>query len=602
MSSSKKYSILSFPKDDKERVIWWYGGIETNNLGSNTPIVNVATKLLEEGNICDNVEVFKVSLPELDIVRLGKIFRGQESTDKIFTEYSKEYLSSILFRFDFSLYAPESIHFNDKRPGSNFFHIAPFEYALGTFEDSTNKYQFFHSTLTKLITDEWMIVLIPSLEFLTSAIAPHHKLIRAGLFQYSLNDLLERYVKDAEQMEDNTYQVELFENREDMNTVLLAYLSLNPTSRQRISELWTSCQIEKFNPKNKELYPEKYPHILPFHPDKLAFKCDGIQLNDNTFLVLRIYNISLPKNYEILKILRDDDPETPVDIPSGNESTPKLYPFSNKKTNGHNITTAFPPHTRAGSAYIESEVTVLDDEVPKITSIRRPRTTPKSNHTTVGFDSEPKYLSSGEKSNRNDSKETGSLLQKGSNKPKISKPHDLVDIENALNILCEDSQSSLSKFVYIDRDANELFDSTYCNITKEELLDDYSGFWYKIYRLNDINLRDPIDRNFLIVKLTLNSGKCAYLLEIQKNNTKRYSGLFFNLSSELTVFKLQKLLSKIVIYEGQYKVRQNAGDKLRPLPLPVESCMTFKHFDDTDASVYLDRAIKRAIAEDIFQY
>jgi len=599
MSSSKKYPISTFPSDDKERVIWWYGGIETNPTGSNTPIVNVATKLLEEGNICDNVEVFKVSLPELDIVRLGKIFRGQEATNKIFTAYSKEYISSILFRFDFSLFEPESIHFNDKKPGSNFFHIAPFEYALGTFEDSMKKYQFFHSTLTKLITDEWMIVLIPSLEFLTSAIAPRHKLIRAGLFQYSLDDLLKKYVKDAEQIENNTYQVELFENRENMNTVLLAYLSLNPTSRQRISELWTSCQKEKINPKTQEIYPERYPHILPFHPDKLAFKCDGIQLNENTFLVLRIYKISLPKNYEILKILTEDELETPINIPPAGEDTPAIYPL-NRSINGTSITIDLPPHTRAGSAYVESEVTALEDEVPNITSLRRPRTTPKPNHTTVGIDIETKYLSSGEKSNRNDSKETGSLLQKGSNKPKISQPHDLADIENALNILCEDSQSSLSKFVYIDRDANEFLEPTYCNITKEELLDEYSGFWYKIHRFYDINLPKPIDRDFLIVKLILNSGKYAYLLEIQKNNTKRYSGLFFNLSSELTAFKLQKLLSKIVIYEGQYKVRQNEGDKLLPLPLPVESSMTFKHFDDTDASVYLNRAINRAIYENIF--
>lgn len=599
MSSSKKYSISTFPKDDKERVIWWYGGIETNPTGSNTPIVNVATKLLEEGIICDNVEVFKVSLPELDIVRLGKIFRGQEATNKIFTAYSKEYLSSILFRFDFSLFEPESIHFNDKKPGSNFFHIAPFEYDLGTFEDSMKKYQFFHSTLTKLITDEWMIVLIPSLEFLTSAIAPGHKLIRAGLFQYDLDNLLEKYVKNAEQIEDNTYQVELFENRENMNTVLLAYLSLNPTSRQRISELRASCQEEKINPKTQEIYPERYPHVLPFHPDKLAFKCDGIQLNANTFLVLRIYKISLPKNYEILKILIEDELKTPINIPPEGEDTPAIYPL-NRSINGTSITIDLPPHTRAGSAYVESEVTALEDEVPNITSLRRPRTTPKPNHTTVGIDIETKYLSSGEKSNRNDSKETGSLLQKGSNKPKTSQPHDLADIENALNILCEDSHSSLSKFVYIDRDANELLDSTYCNITKEELLDDYSGFWHKIYRLYNIDLPEPIERNFLLVKLILRNGKCAYLLEIQKNNTKRYSGLFFNLSSELTAFKLQKLLSKIVIYEGQYKVRQNEGDKLLPLPLPVESCMTFKHFDDTDASVYLNRAINRAIYENIF--
>lgn len=599
MNTKKKHSISTFPKDDKKRVIWWYGGVETNTAGSNTPIVNVSTKILEEDTISKEVEIYRVPLPELDIVRLGKIFKGQKETKEIFTAYDKRYKTSIVFNFDFTISEPQSIHFDGQKPGTNFYNIAPYEYRLGNFENSTYKYkyQFFHSTLTKLITNDNTIVLIPSLEFLTSAIAPIHKQIRAGLIQCDLDNLLLKYVSNAEQSQNNIYQVELTENKENMNTVLLAYLSLNPISRQRISKLRASCQKEKINPLTNQIYPEKYPHVLPFHPDDLSFKCDGIHLNEHTFLVLRIYQITLPQDYEIIKVLNED--EAPADISSGGQDISKNY--SSKKTliNGQDITSSVPPHSKAGTAYIESEVTLLGG-LPKITEQHIPRTKSPSKHITTGFEIEPKHFSSGEECNKDDSKDTGSLRQSGINAPKISIPHDLRDIEKALNELCDDPHCNLSKFVYIDREANELSEATYCNIVQKELTIEYTGLWHKIYRFNHVLLPKPIDRNFLIVKLILNDGRHAYLLEIQKNNTKRYSGLVFNLSDKLAATHLLELLRTIATYQGQYQTRQERGSKLKSLSLPVDVFMTFKHYDEIDASVYLDRAISRAENENIF--
>ncbi len=599
MNPKKNHSISTFPKDDKKRVIWWYGGVETNTAGSNTPIVNVSTKILEEDTISEEVEIYRVPLPELDIVRLGKIFKGQKETKEIFTAYDKRYKTSIVFNFDFTISEPQSIHFDGQKPGTNFYNIAPYEYRLGNFENSTYKYkyQFFHSTLTKLIANDNTIVLIPSLEFLTSAIAPIHKQIRAGLIQYNLDNLLLKYVNNAEQIQDKIYQVKLTENKENMNAVLLAYLSLNPISRQRISKLWASCQKEKINPQTNQIYPEKYPHVLPFHPDNLSFKCDGIHLNENTFLVLRIYQITLPQDYEVIKVLDED--ETPANIPLGGQDILKNY--SSKKTliNGQDITSNIPPHRKAGTAYIESEVTLLGSS-PKITEKRIPRTKSTSNHITTGFEIEPKHFSSGEECNKNVSRDTGSLRQSGNHAPKISIPHDLRDIEKALNELCDDPHCNLSNFVYIDRGANELSEATYCIIKQEELASECSGFWHKIYRFNDVFLPKSIDRNFLIIKLILNDGRYAYLLEIQKNNTKRYSGLIFNISTKLTTTCLLELLKTIVTYQAQYQTRQERGSKLKSLPLPVDIFMTFKHYDEIKAATYLNRAISRAVNENIF--
>lgn len=235
--------IVAFPNDETLRVIWWYGPVFKNPSDSNTPLVKILTKLISsDGKLSKQIEIFKVTLPELDIIRLGTVWKGQKRTN-ITWKYYNGYISEQEFTFDFTVNQPLSIHFSDKKPGSEFWHIPKFKYDLGDFtEYSDNRFQFYNSTLTKLISAEGIAVLIPSLEFLTSAVSPEHKQIRAGLLQHSLDNLTSRHLKSAHEDTNGDYAIELIEGRLDANLTLLAYLRLNAISRTRISKLWCHFQ------------------------------------------------------------------------------------------------------------------------------------------------------------------------------------------------------------------------------------------------------------------------------------------------------------------------------------------------------------------------
>ena len=75
-----------------------------------------------------------------------------------------------------------------------------------------------------------------------------------------------------------------------MNTIFLAYCKLNLTSRIRLQKLRSS--LEK-----SSIYPHRYPEVLPYHPESLTVKGDGIWLNKTTFLMFLINASDVPTEH-----------------------------------------------------------------------------------------------------------------------------------------------------------------------------------------------------------------------------------------------------------------------------------------------------------------
>lgn len=589
--------IEAFPDDQQLRVIWWYGPVFKNNSNSSVPLVKILTKLLTpDGKLSEKIQIFKVTLPELDIIRIGTIWKGRKRLNRVW-KYLNGYAEGQEFSFDFREHPPLSIHFSDKKPNSTYWHIPKFKYDLGNFEEhSEHKFQFYNSTLTKLISTNGLTVLIPSLEFLTSAISPEHKQIRSSLLQYSLDDLTSRHLKRAAIDTNGDYLIELIEGRLDANLTLLAYLRLNQTSRARLSKLWASMQRTAINKSTGLAYEDKYPEVLPFHPTEMTLLGDGIKIDENTFLVLRINGFSLPTDHDIrlLSTLYKTNPKES----NGSSGNSSYYNPEEVEEEDLDVTNNSAPHWQAGTAHIRSEVSVIgyrpsiteqlevkENNVPK---------TPKEDGKQEASD-----LSSGEPDNREDSSGTAALKVSSLENP-MQLSDNFKKIVDALQALAKDDKSSVSDFFYVSDDASERTSPTYCMIGKTYLPADYTGKWHTVEKIDDGTEKPKYRlRKFLLLKVVLNDNRSAYLLEIQRKNSESFFGLLFCVpNGAITSRTIIDLLGTIAKNRGVYTKRKNSS--LVPIELPVSPILVFRHYENIDMSTQLSRAIKRAIDQNIF--
>ena len=278
---SKYPKIEVFPDDQKQRVVLLYGPVFTKeSSNSKTLLVKVLTRqLLDDNTLTKQVQSYDITVTELDIVRIGTIWEGRKRLDGLYTAL-KHYRHDFIYTFDFTISQPESIPFGTKRDATNEpnkWLIPPFIYDLGDLKkNKALMVEFFKSTLTKLVATNGTTVLIPSLEFLTSAISPEHKLLRTNLLHKGIDVICSDYMNKGYE-KDGTYVIETKKGYFKSNLTLLAYMRNNHVSRSRLSQIYSFVGAE-----NK--YPEKYPSILPYHPTGMTLQGDGIMINDNTFL------------------------------------------------------------------------------------------------------------------------------------------------------------------------------------------------------------------------------------------------------------------------------------------------------------------------------
>lgn len=568
--------IVAFHDDKKIRVVWWYGPVFINNSASNIPQVLVLTKLFDENSILtEQIQVFKINITELELVRIGTIWKGQERLDGLYTTLDN-YRNSQEFLFDFTALEPKSVPFNSKIEESKWL-IPPFRYNLGNFKDYyVSKKQFYNSTLAKLVSTNGITILIPSLELLTSAIAPEHKLLRAHLLQKPIDQICADYMHRGYE-KDGTYIIESKNSYFRSNLTLLVYMRNNPTSRSRLSKTWSSIQV------NHTKYPEKYPIILPYHPTELTLLGDGIQIDDKTFLMLRINGFSLPTDYPVHNIMDEPVSDPLQSVPNISErNIPR--PQNPRKKDNLPITGDKDPHHNAGEVYIRTEVRIIGPEA-KIELFKKQKINNEPPKIIPLEKQEIEALSSGEQNSRNDSRGTASAKQ-----APIKIGDDISNIEWAikeLNELISDPNSGIRHFVYIDNDGTENIKQIFCYLSESSLPAGHKRKWYinnKSLKKNDekSDKTGQRYRKFLIAKIILKNGKKIYLLEIEQKGTEAFSGLLLNASNNMSQESIKDLLLAITKYEGRFRKRENG--KLVPTDVLVEKSFVFEHRKSTKLS------------------
>lgn len=581
---SKYPKIAAFPNDKKRRVIWWYGSVIINSSDSSVPQARVLTRMLDEnGALTELTQHWKINVTELELVRIGSIWKGQKRQNDLYT-FSENYRHNLEFTFDFNVSEPASIPFDFQVEKGKWL-IPPFSYGLGDFKnDPSSKNWFYKAFLAKLVsTTNNITVLIPSLELLTSAIAPEHKLLRADLLCKTIDDICAHYMNGGSE-KDGAYVVESRNGYFRSNLTLLAYMRNNQKSRSRLSRIRTST-IQAGSSE----YPDQYPVILPYHPVGLTLKGDGIKINDNTFLMLRINGFSLPTDYLVHNIINEpvQDPEQFMSSES-ERNVPRAQ--NPRQKDDLPITSDNDPHREAGELYIRTEVKIIGPE-PKIELFKKEKINNEPPKIIPLEKQEIEALSSGEKNYRKGSKGIAAAKQ-----APIKQVEGLSNIEWALKELNElsiNTKSDVTGFIFISNNGTEYATPTFCYITESAMSQGHKRKWYLYDKSKEKNNKDESTatnlryRKFLIARITLKENKTIYLLEIEQKGTEAFSGLLFSINGEMTHTGIEDLLVKITNNEGRFRKREKG--KLVPINLPVGESLVFEHHTSTKIIKYIDK-------------
>jgi hypothetical protein len=608
--------IEDFPNDNVRRVVWWYGAVYKNNSASSkTPLIGVALREIinYESNELGEAVIVKIGLPQLDIVRLGTVWVGQHNTGMKWDNYNGTKTESLRLEFDCSSSMVESINFLDSKPSSDTskqknYTIPAYKYNLWPI-DKDSRYPFFNSKITKLLSVNNITVLIPALELLTSTYAPKGQDIRRDLFSHSIDEVLARHI-NLEQSAgniDETYNITLKKNKHDTNIAFLAYLLCNHVSRSRASKIW-SCLTTKRTNSNGVPYYDYYPEIFPYHPNKLKLQCDGLRLNDHTFLVFRINKYSIPDEHLIYSTTIEKG-RSKGNIPKGDD----LYvPTEHTVTADLPITSEVDPGNNAGVAYITSEVELDFNQSIIRQSVPGTDFENNANIHTLKPDAVT-HLSSGEGNSTIDSKNIAALKQSEQKTSQSVQEH--IDqsqiislVHDALINLKSSSRSKLQSIKYIDENA-DIFNDFVLAIFPTTLfgkkdINKWPAFTFKPKPdLNKLGKKQYtiVPRKLLIAKLILNDAKTAYLLEIErKPSDGGFCGLIFNPDEqELSKGWLAAFLEKIALHKGT--LRKRASGKFIDIPLPVQGYYIYDHYLAGDSMINLiARTIRKAEQKGVF--
>jgi hypothetical protein len=626
--------VIAFPTDHKIRVVLAYGAlIENHNGESNLPKVEVLLKEIVSENQLHNIPlVIKIEFTEIDIVRVGTIWQGRHRLNERWKVY-KDYKENIEFRFDFVINQPEYIKHIDKNPKNNKYYFTKEVYDLNEIQSKYGfKHHFANAIYTKLTTNTGTTVLIHGLELLTSTYLPQEKNIRGKLLNKPIDSILDEYVEEDSFLEDDIYYMHFKENKRLANNVFLSYAKYNQTTRTRLSKLRASLESGSY-------YNDRYPIVLPYHPGKMRMIVDGLWLDEETFLVLRIKGCSLPKE-NVLEIKKTKEEATGKTVTSKVESENESENSEERKFTRDNeegqkkseyikpseidIDSSKRAHKRNPTLQIVSEVEILDEDDVEVSYVEEIKQKNNYAHKTeyVAKKKESDDIEEAEKFKNNeenqiDAVSSGDIGQADKDKGtttfevlnKIEKSQMLILVENALKDMKNkketiDSEKKvyISKLSYLNESCLE------SEIDKRPKFYSFIDSWNNTQKSwciikNDREEKEDY-RRFMLIKIELSNGQYAYLLEIdRKSASESYSGFIFNyLNQEISDSLLKNLVKTIVLNKGKYSKRDKKAHRMIDLIYPVNIQKIYGHQTIKD-SMYkkIKRVINEAYIEGLFR-
>lgn len=344
--------IKSLPIDNKEYVVLGYGAIRKNSRFLSNPEVEILLQDL----ITKECFTAVAGVTELDIVRIGSCWVNGQRT-RLLSEFGQKKIINKVFEFNLQTNKPSTIKFEDLE---NLHNIIPININSASKENLPRNLSFYYrktyqnACLNKLQTINNEEVLISSLETLTGLYTPSRKEIRRLILTKPIDDILQYFIKTSRPF-DGGYFIEM-QNTSlgSVPTVFLAYLSQNIHVQKIVNLIQDTLDIAQLNSNNKP-YVNRYPEILPYHPNGLKFSASGIWLEkDKRFLVLRVNSILAPEEIPITikrNIVKNQNKGRAFKKEQGETSISKI-----KRARETIITIDEEPGQNAGKTYIVSEI------------------------------------------------------------------------------------------------------------------------------------------------------------------------------------------------------------------------------------------------------
>jgi hypothetical protein len=546
--------------------------------------------ILRKVNI-DNLTVIKKSpdivvylpIPELDDVRIGSVWkRRQKVLDRWKNFDNLEYMEDVNFNFDFTLHNPRIVKFNEKIDSlgdslSNIYKI--------NFQEKEEKFN--KTNYTKLISDDGVTVLIPSIELFVSAYTPQHKIIKQRLLQFNLDNAINEFINlDNSKVENQEYYIGLYKKWEDSNIKFLAYAKFNNISRKRISYLYSSLEFNSGDTISG--YQVRYPIVLPYHPIHLFISSDGLWLNEKTFLIQRIYTISIPSDITVKAIIEGTihKVEKKFYKPEKKESKPKIIESEEQNQNNENGITNLlevtnitgmdsnkQPRRRESLYRVQTQVKTIDDNKPKIEILNKEEKkieliedSGAEDNKQIDVQNDQETSKINKENIENVDGSDAEKLPSGDNSKQIKYLTSHRDIET--NILLNQIIEILNNFKreqfildykFLDKnfkELNELKETTFYETLLNNEFDkkDLEDNWYKLKKRENGELKELGYREYFLIEIKLIDKYC-YLLEIgKKESESSYLGVIFRNTdlNKLRSVNLVEILKKIVENEGNY--------------------------------------------------
>jgi hypothetical protein len=586
-NTTKNIPFKNLPDNDNYYLVLNY--CAAIKLRNESLIPNIQV-ILRKVNI-DNQTVIKNSpdivvylpIPELDEVRIGSVWkRRQKVLDRWKNFDNLEYMEDVNFNFDFTLHIPRIVKFNEKIDSlgdslSNIYKI--------NFQEKEEKFN--KTNYTKLISDDGVTVLIPSIELFVSAYTPQHKIIKQRLLQFNLDNAINEFINlDNSKVENQEYYIGLYKKWEDSNIKFLAYAKFNNISRKRISYLYSSLEFNSGDTISG--YQVRYPIVLPYHPIHLFISSDGLWLNEKTFLIQRIYTISIPSDITVKAIIEGTihKVEKKFYKPEKKESKPKIIESEEQNQNNENGITNLlevtnitgmdsnkQPRRRESLYRVQTQVKTIDDNKPKIEILNKEEKkieliedSGAEDNKQIDVQNDQETPKINKENIENVDGSDAEKLPSGDNSKQIKYLTSHRDIET--NILLNQIIEILNNFKreqfildykFLDKnfkELNELKETTFYETLLNNEFDkkDLEDNWYKLKKRENGELKELGYREYFLIEIKLIDKYC-YLLEIgKKESESSYLGVIFRNTdlNKLRSVNLVEILKKIVENEGNY--------------------------------------------------
>jgi hypothetical protein len=552
-----EYTFKEHLNDNILRVVWLIGKVSKNNSPiSNFPLVDVWLVELNKYNrpIKDKGTLIKIAASELDSVKVGTIWKGSQKQVKNF-KFRNESSKSFSFSFpglnltDFrTIKRSEKINVDGVESNINQGEFNLWEHLPQRQEQRASVTSY--SQLTILKSSCGVDVFIPSLELFTGTYTPKHKQIRNDLLNYSLVDVINKYVKRKALVGDNKdiFYLEPKESTVEPNLLFLAHAALNLETKKRLSHVFSAVQ------SGGNLF------IYPYHEKNMEIKSQGIWLDNNKtkFLVLRINAYSLPTEFEI------QCPEFSYhNIEATTGAQQPAISFKNKKNSSPPITTEREPNKRLKPSYHDSNVDIIGSK-PTVTYIKKIVENDNGTDIPSHILNEEIYSSSPGEGNyskgnngvsqlRNDAEEESDEVLK------ILPSDFLSNINTVITEGTSNRAKPFSEILYYDQRGNA------SNTLKYGKIEDHI---FLLIKVSQVYRTKPTVKK-----------KTAFILEFDRINEKSgCQGLIFNTEDgEASTNTIISILSLIKKNNFRYASKNDETGKMVRLLLPVAKQSVFKH-------------------------